>query len=135
LFNTPKSKAVLASVHIFPVFYGVASLGRCAQLEREAAPVRTSTPTGFFAKRRFADMPKPTKHFEREVRRVRHLSAWITVQDGATSECQVMDISNNGAKIVSAMSSTLPKRFQLAFRKAARREAAKLFVGTEGCWA
>jgi PilZ domain len=62
-------------------------------------------------------MPKPTKHFEREVRRVRHLTAWITVQDGATSECQVMDISKTGAKIVAVMSLSLPERFQLAFSK------------------
>jgi PilZ domain len=60
-------------------------------------------------------MRKPTKHFEREVRRVRHLSAWITVQSRAISECQVMDISSNGAKIVAAMSSSIPDRFQLAF--------------------
>jgi hypothetical protein len=60
-------------------------------------------------------MPKATKHFEREVRRVRHLSAWITVQDGTITECQVMDVSNHGAKIVAAMSSALPERFQLAF--------------------
>jgi hypothetical protein len=60
-------------------------------------------------------MPKATKHFVREVRRVRSLSAWITVQDGTTRECQVMDISSNGAKVVGAMLATLPGRFQLAF--------------------
>jgi hypothetical protein len=60
-------------------------------------------------------MPKPIKHFEREVRRARHLSAWIKVQDRATTECQVMDISNNGAKIVAATALAVPNRFQLAF--------------------
>jgi hypothetical protein len=58
-------------------------------------------------------MQKPTKHFEREVRRARQLSAWIKVQDRDIAECQVMDISNNGAKIVTA--SAVPDRFQLAF--------------------
>jgi hypothetical protein len=62
-------------------------------------------------------MPKPIKHFVREVRRVRHLSAWITVQDGATNECQVMDISSQGAKVVAATAATLPERFQLAFSR------------------
>jgi hypothetical protein len=37
-------------------------------------------------------MRKPIKHFEREVRRARHLSAWIKVQDRAVVECEVMDI-------------------------------------------
>jgi hypothetical protein len=89
-----------------------------AQLECVKRPrSETSHPDGVFARWRFADMPKPTKHFVREVRRVRHLSAWITVQGGTTSECQVMDISSNGAKVVAAMSPTLPERFQLAFSK------------------
>jgi PilZ domain len=60
-------------------------------------------------------MPKPIKHLEREVRRARHLSAWIKVQDRAIAECHVMDISSNGAKIVIATSSTVPDHFQLAF--------------------
>jgi hypothetical protein len=60
-------------------------------------------------------MPKPTKHFVREVRRVRHLSAWITVQDRASAECQVMDMSKNGAKIVAEIPLAVPDRFRLAF--------------------
>jgi hypothetical protein len=60
-------------------------------------------------------MRKPIKHFEREVRRARHLSAWIKVQDRAIAECQVMDISSNGAKIVATAASSVPDRFQLAF--------------------
>jgi hypothetical protein len=60
-------------------------------------------------------MPKPIKHFEREVRRARHLSAWIKVKDRAIAECQVMDISNNGAKIIAAPASAVPDHFQLAF--------------------
>jgi hypothetical protein len=60
-------------------------------------------------------MRKPIKHFEREVRRARHLSAWIKVQDRAVAECEVMDISTNGAKIVATMPTGVPDRFHLAF--------------------
>jgi hypothetical protein len=60
-------------------------------------------------------MRKPIKHFEREVRRARHVSAWIKVRDRAVAECEVMDISSNGAKIVAAMPADVPDRFQLAF--------------------
>jgi hypothetical protein len=60
-------------------------------------------------------MPKSTKHFTREVRRVRQISAWIKVKDRAVAECRVMDISNNGAKIVAATATVVPDRFQLAF--------------------
>jgi len=37
------------------------------------------------------------------------------VQDRAITVCQVMDVSNNGAKIVAATGSAVPDRFQLAF--------------------
>jgi hypothetical protein len=60
-------------------------------------------------------MRTPTKHFEREVRRVRHLSAWIVLKGQANQECQVMDISKNGAKIVLGVPSQVPQRFELAF--------------------
>jgi hypothetical protein len=43
-------------------------------------------------------MPKPTKHFEREVRQARHLTAWIKAQDRAIAERKVMDISSSGEK-------------------------------------
>jgi hypothetical protein len=60
-------------------------------------------------------MPKPLKHFEREVRRVRHLSAWIVLAGRADQECQVMDISVNGAKVVADIPSLVPSRFELTF--------------------
>jgi hypothetical protein len=60
-------------------------------------------------------MRTPTKHFEREVRRVRHLSAWIVLKGQANQECQVMDISKNGAKIVLGVPSQVPQPFELAF--------------------
>jgi hypothetical protein len=60
-------------------------------------------------------MPKPLKHFEREVRRVRHLSAWIVLAGQADQECQVMDISANGAKVVADIPSLVPSRFELTF--------------------
>jgi hypothetical protein len=60
-------------------------------------------------------MRTPTKHFEREVRRVRHLSAWIVLTGQANQECHVMDISKNGAKIAVQIPSHVPQRFELAF--------------------
>jgi PilZ domain len=60
-------------------------------------------------------MREPTKHFERQVRRVRHVSAWIVLTGQANQECDVMDISKNGAKIAVASSSHLPQRFELVF--------------------
>jgi PilZ domain len=68
-----------------------------------------------FTRGHICKMPKPIKHFVREIRRKRHLSAWIKEQDRTIAECQVMDISNNGAKIVTATSSVVPDRFELAF--------------------
>jgi len=53
------------------------------------------------------------KHSEREVRRTRHLSAWIKVEGRAHCECQVLDISKHGAKVM--VDSVVPDRFELAF--------------------
>jgi hypothetical protein len=55
------------------------------------------------------------KHFEREVRRVRHLSAWIRAEGRVLYECQVLDISQQGAKVVVQTPSAVPDRFELAF--------------------
>jgi hypothetical protein len=41
--------------------------------------------------------------------------AWIKHQGCATSECQLVDISKAGAKIIATSSSTVPDRFQLTF--------------------
>jgi hypothetical protein len=59
-------------------------------------------------------MLKP-KHYEREVRRTRHISAWIKVEGRALCECQVLDISANGAKIIAELPAAVPDRFELAF--------------------
>jgi hypothetical protein len=59
-------------------------------------------------------MSKPAKHFEREVLRLPQL-AWIMLQGRASNECQVMDVSKTGAKIIASTPSTVPDRFQLAF--------------------
>jgi hypothetical protein len=57
-------------------------------------------------------MPKTKK---REVRRmIRQQSAWITLNGVATTECQIMDISKRGAKIIPGGSSVVPARFELA---------------------
>jgi hypothetical protein len=56
--------------------------------------------------------PKTTK---REVRRmIRQQSAWI-LNGEAMTECQIMDISKRGAKIVPDGSSVVPAHFELAF--------------------
>jgi hypothetical protein len=57
---------------------------------------------------------KPDKE-KRKVRRIRHTFAWIISSGSAKSECAVMDISQNGAKVVSDGTSTIPARFELAF--------------------
>jgi hypothetical protein len=62
-------------------------------------------------------MRTPSKYFKREVRRARHLSAWIIQAGNDDQECQVMDISKNGAKIITAMPSQVPDRFELAFKQ------------------
>jgi hypothetical protein len=55
------------------------------------------------------------KHFEREVRRSRHLSASINVEGRAHCECQVLDISTHGAKVVAGTPSAVPDRSEPAF--------------------
>src|SRR5665647_606163 len=71
-------------------------------------------------------MPQPGKRSEREIRRSRHLLAWIRVQDRAIAECNVMDISKNGAKIVTSSSSAVPDRFQLAFYEGGRARSCEV---------
>lgn len=64
-----------------------------------------------------ATMRPPSRQIKRGIRRMRQVSAWI-VQPGRDSlECEVMDISANGAKIISALPSQVPDRFELAFTK------------------
>ena len=60
-------------------------------------------------------MRTPSKYFKREVRRARYLSAWIVEAGHDDRECQIMDISKNGAKIITAMPSQVPDRFELTF--------------------
>ena len=69
-------------------------------------------------------MRAPTKHFEREVRRVRHVSAWIVLTGRANQECQVLDISKRGAKITVGTSSQVPEKFELAFVETATKRQA-----------
>jgi hypothetical protein len=62
-------------------------------------------------------MRPPSRQVKRGVRRIRLVSAWIVVPGRDAVECQVMDISANGAKIIPAMPSQVPDRFELAFTK------------------
>ena len=69
-------------------------------------------------------MRAPTKHFEREVRRARRLSAWIVLAGQENQQCQVLDISKNGAKLVVGTSSQVPEKFELAFVETATKRQA-----------
>jgi hypothetical protein len=71
-------------------------------------------PIGPIASQFMLSKMKP-KLFDREVRRARHLSAWIKVEGRARCECQVLDISKHGAKVIVALPSAVPDRFELAF--------------------
>ena len=62
-------------------------------------------------------MRPPSRQVKRGVRRIRQVSAWIVVPGRDAVECQVMDISANGAKIISATPSQVPDRFELALTK------------------
>jgi hypothetical protein len=64
------------------------------------------------------------KHLEREVRRTRHLSAWIKVEGRAHCECQVLDISTHGAKVIVA--SAVPDRFDLAFSEGGQHRVCEV---------
>jgi hypothetical protein len=57
--------------------------------------------------------PKTNKREDR--RMIRQQSAWITLNGVVTTECQIMDLSKRGAKIVPDGSSVVPSRFELAF--------------------
>jgi hypothetical protein len=72
-------------------------------------------------------MSKPTKRFEREVRRVRYLSAWLFVNGQADRECHILDVSSRGAKITVQAPSQVPARFELAiFRNDEKRRLCKV---------
>jgi hypothetical protein len=64
-----------------------------------------------------ATMRPPSRQIKRGVRRIRQVTAWIVQPGRDDVECQVMDISANGAKIIPAMPSQVPDRFKLAFTK------------------
>ena len=77
-------------------------------------------------------MRTSTKHFEREVRRARRLSAWIVLGGQANQECHVMDISKSGAKITVGASSQVPEKFELAFVETATKRQACEIVWRRG---
>jgi hypothetical protein len=60
-------------------------------------------------------MRNSTKNVTREVRRARHISARVVQLGCPDQECEVMDISLSGAKIVVATDSVISTRFELAF--------------------
>jgi PilZ domain len=76
----------------------------------------------------FVAQMKP-KHFEREVRRARHLSARIMVAGRAHCECQVLDISTHGAKVI--IPSDVPDRFELAFSERGQHRVCEVVWGAQ----
>jgi hypothetical protein len=66
-------------------------------------------------------MRTPTRHFEREVRRARHLTARIVLAGRPEQICNVMDLSLNGAKVSLERPSEVPSRFELAFNQGDRK--------------
>jgi hypothetical protein len=60
-------------------------------------------------------MSMQRKRVQRPVRRARHSSAWIVRPGRADQECQVVDVSVSGAKLIADMPSLVPSRFELAF--------------------
>lgn len=71
----------------------------------------------------FVVQMKP-KHSVREARRTRHLSAWIKVEGRAHCECQVLDISKHGAKVM--VDSVVPNRFELAFSEGGQHRVCEV---------
>ena len=80
---------------------------------KEPIPRQTKRVRNFLILSAF--MRPPSKQIKRGVRRTRHLSGWIVQPGLDDQECRVMDISINGAKIISAMPAQVPDRFELAF--------------------
>jgi hypothetical protein len=87
-----------------------------AQILLTAAP--HSGDVGLTARRVGAVKPKKQ---QREVRRIRHQSARITLHGVPAAECEIMDISNSGAKIVPDGSLIVPARFELALAHGSRK--------------
>ena len=54
------------------------------------------------------------KRVLRPVRRARRSLAWIVQPGRADQECQVIDVSASGAKVIAAIPSLVPSRFELA---------------------
>jgi hypothetical protein len=64
------------------------------------------------------------RHSEREVRRTRHLSASIKVEGRAHCECQVLDISRHGAKVIVALA--VPDHFELVFSEGGQHRVCEV---------
>lgn len=75
-------------------------------------------PNGFLTPaEHFALIMKPTRHFERQVRRVRYLPAWLAWRGQTDYEVQVLDVSRGGAKVITGLSATIPERFEMTFNQ------------------
>jgi hypothetical protein len=61
-----------------------------------------------------------TKYFKREVRRVRHIKARLVLRDSCDRDCNVLDVSQHGAKVVVEAGLAVPQRFEIAFGEQCR---------------
>jgi hypothetical protein len=71
-------------------------------------------------------MRTPTKHFQRKIRRICHLTAFIVLAGRERQECQVLDVSMNGAKVITDTPSQVPSRFELAFTRGDRHRLCEV---------
>jgi hypothetical protein len=58
---------------------------------------------------------KPQKQKREAKRMIRQQTAWISRKHSAAAECEIMDLSHHGAKIVVGQTFAVPDRFELAF--------------------
>ena len=60
-------------------------------------------------------MDRSLSKLKREARRRRHQWAWVTLEGNATvHDCRVLDVSQNGAKVVIDVAAEIGTRFGLA---------------------
>jgi hypothetical protein len=70
---------------------------------------------------------------KRDVRRSVHQSGWITLEGGfAARQCNVLDLSTSGAKLVLDDPTSVPNKMRLAFSRDARTGRACEVVWRRG---
>jgi hypothetical protein len=59
-------------------------------------------------------------------RMVREIDAWILRSNGQRTECKIIDLSVNGARLVVPRASTLPRMFNLSWNAAPSGKTCEL---------